>query len=318
MTRRFLATLLVAGFATTVAAQPVPLDSFLEQRVAEELAADGTILSRLGVALDVEIVGDKLIVSLVDPATRRALATTKIDTLPEDREAAVATVTQIVANLTTQLPSNNATATAVKSALEEDRKKREEKELAKAAFEREEIRFNDVAMVSGTKEGTRTTLEMIPYRGGRRLSMPEFYDAVDRSDLSASYYLRRNLGIGAIVVGGAAVLGGMYLSVTKGLGDCFSTDSDYEACSEEADKWETVGLGLAIGGVVVATAGYLAVRFAKPIGDREAYDLADAHNAKLRAKHGLPTAQRAKRFHEVAFAPYTGSGGAGLSVLGRF
>jgi hypothetical protein len=75
-----LATFFVLACAAASAraqgdAQPA-LDVFLEQRVAEELAADGTLLSRLGVALDVEIVGDKLIVSLVDAATRRTVAST--------------------------------------------------------------------------------------------------------------------------------------------------------------------------------------------------------------------------------------------------
>src|SRR5512144_2938416 len=114
MNKSLLAAILPASAVAPVAAQEatVPIDVFLEQRVAEELAADGTILSRLGVALDVELVGEKAVVSLVDPATRRAVSSTKVDSLPADREAAVATVVQVVANMTTQLNANNSTAAA--------------------------------------------------------------------------------------------------------------------------------------------------------------------------------------------------------------
>jgi hypothetical protein len=315
-----LVTLLVAGLVTTAAAQPVPLDVFLEQRVAEELAADGTILSRLGVALDVEVVGDKLIVSLVDPATRRALATTKIDKLPEDREAAVATITQIAANLTTQLQNSNATAAAVKNVLEQERKEREQKELAKAAFEREAIRFNDIPIVTGSKESTSTTITAIPYRGGRRLTPPQFFDAIERPDLRDTYNLRRNIGVGALAVGGAVVLGGLVVLLAKATPDCDVSGShdDFAACMDENSRWAKIGFGIVFSGTAVMGGGWVALRVANPISDREAYDLADAYNAKLRVKHGLPTAQTAKRFHDVAVAPYASAGGGGLTLGGRF
>src|SRR5688572_24927937 len=184
MTTRHLAALIVAGLATSAAAQTptVALDIFLEQRVAEELAADGTLLSRMGVALDVEIVGDKTLISLVDPATRRAIASTKLDTLPSDREAAVATVVQIVSNLTSQLAQTTSTAVAMKSALEDERKHREQKELAEAAYHRDAIHFGDHTMVRAYGNVVTTQLQSVPYRGDRRLSPVEMFHLTDRQD----------------------------------------------------------------------------------------------------------------------------------------
>jgi hypothetical protein len=338
MTTRHLAALIVAGLATSAAAQTpqVALDVFLEQRVAEELAADGTILSRMGVALDVELVGDKTLVSLVDPATRRAIASTKLDTLPADREAAVATVMQVVANLTSQLTTTNSTAVAVKTALEEERQDREKKELAKEAYAREAIRFGDVPIVESDGKGVvTTTLSSIPYRGDRRLSPPEFFEIVERKDLKDSYEARRTGGIAAAVIGFGASLGGSVITLTKGVadqdfGNCNITSPSYDSCREaedaryderkrDAKKWVKIGIGVSIGGLVVGLVGIYYARHANPISESEAHDLADQYNAKVRAKHGLPAVtQRAKRFQDVALAPYADEGGGGVTLTGRF
>src|SRR5262249_37566621 len=88
---------------TSIAAAAPDLAGVLEQRVPQELATEGAVLGRLGVALDVEIVGERCVVSLVDPTTHRASASTKIDALPADPDAAVALVTQVAANLAAQL-----------------------------------------------------------------------------------------------------------------------------------------------------------------------------------------------------------------------
>ncbi len=78
------------------------LESFLEQRVADELASEGILLSRLGVTLSFEAVGSRYIVSLEDLGTKRVVASTKIDALPDDREAALAFSVPVVANMVAQ------------------------------------------------------------------------------------------------------------------------------------------------------------------------------------------------------------------------
>src|SRR5678815_784691 len=90
---------------TSIAAAAPDLAALLEQRVPQELAAEGVVLARLGVALDVELVGDRCVVSLVDQTTHRASASTKIDALPADTEAAVALVTQAVSYTHLTLPT---------------------------------------------------------------------------------------------------------------------------------------------------------------------------------------------------------------------
>jgi hypothetical protein len=336
MTRRCLAALLVAGLATAAAAQHVAIDVFLEQRVAEELAADGTILSRLGVALDVEIVGDKTIVSLVDPSTRRAVASTKVDKLPADREAAVATVTQVAANLATQLSGNNSTAAAVKTVLEDERRHREMKEQAEAAYKREAITFNDITIVTSDGKRTSTGIAMIAYRGDRRLSVPEFFDAVDRHDLSEQFYRRRNFGLGALVVGTGAMIAGAIMIPTKGVADhefgtCSILSPNYDSCQaaedmrndardRDASRWLKISLGIAIGGAIVGGIGYYYIARANPIDEHQAHDMADAHNAKLRSKHGLPSLSQRKtaRGAHVALVPHASESGGGLTLVGRF
>ena len=79
-----------------------PIAAFLEIRVADELSADGLVLSRLGLALQIEPLGDALLLSLIDLTTGRVVSSTRLDNLPRDREAAVASVTQIAADLITK------------------------------------------------------------------------------------------------------------------------------------------------------------------------------------------------------------------------
>ena len=95
----------VLDLAATARAEPepsAPLAAFLEARVPDELAAEGLVLSRRNLALQIEPVGDKLLVSLIDLVTGRVVASTKLDNPPRDREAAVASVTQVAAALVTQ------------------------------------------------------------------------------------------------------------------------------------------------------------------------------------------------------------------------
>src|SRR5688572_20683804 len=91
--------LAIAAPAWAQPATPSDLDGFLEQRVPEELAADGLLLAQHGVVLDVETIGARLLVTLVDRTTGAARASTRLDALPTDREAAVASVVQLVTSL---------------------------------------------------------------------------------------------------------------------------------------------------------------------------------------------------------------------------
>jgi hypothetical protein len=309
MTTRLLAALIVAGLATSSAAQtpPVALDVFLEQRVAEELAADGTLLSRLGVALDVEIVGDKTLVSLVDPATRRAIASTKLDTLPADREAAVATVVQIVSNLTSQLSQTTSTAVAMKSALEDERKHRERKELAEAAYYRDAIHFGDHSTVRSYGSIVTTQLQSVPYRGDRRLTPLEMFELTDRQDLVERYRDRHRVGVGTLLASLGSFCVGGYL--------VFSGDLE----SSSPTRRQKIGLGFWGAGFIFGFVGIYYIARSNPLSEGEMHDVAEAYNGKLRVKHGLPAlSARPKRIQDVSLVPYADDNGGGFALTGRF
>jgi hypothetical protein len=91
--------LLLVTFAPRAYAQ----QTFLERRVDDELAADGVQLSQLDVRIDVELVADKALVSLVDITTGRVRASTKLDDVPRQHEAAVASIVLVASSLVTEL-----------------------------------------------------------------------------------------------------------------------------------------------------------------------------------------------------------------------
>lgn len=304
-----------------------PLDRFLEQRVAEELAADGTILSRLGVALEIEQVGDHLLVSLVDPATRRAVASTKVDNVPADREAAVASVTQVVANLTTQLSTKPSSgAGEVKAALEQDREDRRAKEDAEFHYKQEAITFGDLYIATTTNGSTSVSHSMLPYKGGRQLTPEEFFVEVGRQDLADTFHHRTVVGWTGIGIGSVFVLGGA-IYMTAGLTDnCDAGSSTFDTCfaQHQADekKHFEIGIGISAGGLLISMVGYYYLLTRNPASKNEIYDLADVHNAKLRQKYNMPGATSDASFRphlqDVAIAPYATGDGAGLAVAGRF
>ena len=217
----------------------------------------------------------------------------------------------------------DATAAAVAKALAEDRRERERKDEREAAYRREEITFKDFAVINVYGRYISSGIATVPYRGDRRLTVPEFFDAVDRHDLREDFDGRRNFGIGAVVVGSVAALGSMVLLGTKGL-----ADNQYESCpaaslgiceaareqreqsaEREASQWRTVSVVGLTAGVVVGLVGWYYIARSNPIDTREAYDLADQHNQKLRAKHGLAA---------TTVAPYADASGGGLAVNGRW
>jgi hypothetical protein len=319
-----------------VAAQPaaIPLDVFLEQRVAEELAARGTLLSRLGVTLDVEVIDQRAIVSLVEPATRRALASTKIDVLPADREAAVASVTQVAASLAAQIanPASQTTTVAVKEMLDRDREERREREAAEYRFRQEAITFGDEVEVTTNGKYTSVNRRWVAYQGEirRRLDGEEFYQVISRPDLAQQYKSRRDGGMTAMVAGTLVGLGGLTFITMKGLPDyegCFDARNMAQCELEQEERDRAASRNLVIG-AVVAGAGTIALyigwyyyRNPHPISEGDAQTLGAQYNGELRRKHNLSTDAAPRwrpRLRDVAVTPYVAGGGGGLALGGRF
>ncbi len=221
-------------------------------------------------------------------------------------------------------PQVDATATAVRAALDEDRAARRDHEEAEERFKSEAITFGTVVVATHDRYGTSVHQGVLPYLGGRPLSNEDFYRAVDRPDLADRYTHRSHVATGAIVLGSATTLASLYFfaqSIHTSSTFCDPFASNYATCQANADAQQraadadasrnrNIGFAVAGAGVAISIVGlyYLATR--NPVSINEAYALADEHNARLRRKYMLS--------HDVKLAPYGDAGGGGMVVAGRF
>jgi hypothetical protein len=291
--------------------RPAAFDAFLEQRVTEELAADGQVLSRLGVSLDIELIGDTALVSLIDLATGRAAASTKLDGLPADRDAAVASVIQIVANLTAQLAGR---APAPTVTIVDDRAERDRRLAAEEQFKNGAIGFGSDYTFMLSQTPNLTTVSMTrrwhATQGPLRIQLePEtFYTLVERPDLRAAFKTRRWIRYGAY---GACVVG---------LVGAMAIAQHAEQLPErDQGPWKAPFAA----SLVAMSAGFFVALYLElrphPISENEAKVLAHEHNQKLRRGLGLPTARRSQaRGLKLAWTPYATENGGGLVLGGRF
>ena len=300
---------LILLFATAVAhAQEPALDAFLEQRVTEELAADGILLSRLGVTLDVEVIGDKLLVSLIDATTGRASASTKVDEVPADRDAAVASVTQVVANLAAQL-TGPAVETPVEPAPVPVPEPVVDTAAAEAEYREQAIGFGDAFIVTASQNHVSVRRQWSAHKGSLRvpLSGTAFYNEIGRPDLAAKYRRRKIIkwtSFGVVVVSAGALVG-VYVAASKGLDAC---DLGDDACYDDVEKRALVGTIAVSGVALIGTLVYYWYRLhPHPISEGEAKRLAGEHNEKLRESLRL-----------APYVSYDDGGGGGLSLSGRF
>jgi len=134
----------------------------------------------------------------------------------------------------------------------------------------------------------------------------DFYEAVDRPDLAASYRTRNAvhlaLGLGGLVVamgGDAYVLSGMNFGACH---DLPLLTPAYQACAARADDERAskaaIGLGIAAVGSVAFFVG--AFLDPHPVDAPTRRRLADEHNRKL------------------GVTPLVGPGGGGVQIDGRF
>jgi hypothetical protein len=299
--------LLAAG---TAHAQPppagTPITTLLEKRVPDELAAEGLVLSRRNLTLKVEQVGDQLIISLVDLSSGRVAASTKLDHIPTDREATVATVTHVAADLATQA----AGAPVPVPVLVDDRSARDQRDLAEMKFERDRLHFGDVYIVSsGANHTVSTTRHWVAKRGdmGEELAPADFYHLVGRDDLADTYRHRQTFGIGATVVGCVAGFTGIALLATGPI-------TAYGPVWTDTRTAGALALG---GGLLLAGVGAWNLSHANAITEADARSLADGYNQNLRRQLGLPTVARTP-LHDLKIAPYVGPGAGGVVVGATF
>jgi hypothetical protein len=327
MKRAWITWCAVAGLARAAAAQaqaPAELvtASWLERAVAEQLMADGIALSRRGFALQIEQADTSWLVSLVDVTTGRVAASSEIDALPADREAAVSAVAHAVAELAAQVggraePPPSPAALAGPTDAELRRARREATELR---FKRRSIRFEPSD--PGAQPRTRLP-EWLFLRGelDQPLDAPAFYRLVGRDDLAWAYHRRHGLMIGSYVLAAAAltVAGVLFAANDDPFCEVELTPDGHGQClrirhpSSAASAWILLGVGVT--GALVGT--YFSTR-PQPIDVDDARALADAYNQRLRRRLGLPPAPRHARLRDVTLTPYVTGHDTGLVVGARF
>ena len=319
----------VPGAATAV---------FLEKRVPDELATEGIVLSRQGLELKVEQVGSQWLVSLVDLNTGRVAASTKVAELSPDREAAVATMTHIVAELASQISGRApSVAPPVESApgassdlaamVAREKTDRDARDAAELSFRRKAIHFGSELVIAATGHSVAVGTFMTIRQGelDQPMEAVDFYKAVNRPDLYARYQSRHNTGVGLTIAGwvlfGVAV--GIETYQLVHLTSCANNTSLNTDAATTDDCFSTTPLYVALGLSTVATGlvfvgGYYRAH-PHAIDEGEAKALADKYNQGLRKDLGLPVvSQREPVLRDVRLAPFAGVSGGGLALGGRF
>jgi hypothetical protein len=334
----WIAWLVVMGVARTALAQAPgqlepPSSEFLEKRVPEELATEGMVLSRRNLALQVEQIGDRWLVSLADLTTGLVVASTKVDALPEDREAAVASMTHVVATLVAQVvgrgkppPPPQPVASPIEPArpLPAPVDDHAERDLAELRFKRQSLRFGKNYQLVATGNTVGLVQRWVAYQGDldQELDPEDFYAKVGRPDLADSYRSRNAVKIGILVT--SVVLSTASL-VVLGSGisdDCDFRSNDFLTCldnhaRERHDALIEATILSGLGTVSWAAWLYLHLH-PHPIDENEAKSLADRYNQNLRGQLGLPVATRHPlRLHDVRWIPYVTDPHAGLVLSAR-
>jgi hypothetical protein len=311
---------------------------FLEKRVPDELATEGVVLSRQGLSLQVEQIGNRWLVSLVELNTGRVAASTKVDNMPPDREAAVAMLTHVVADLATQVtgreppppappPPPPAPADPTRQMLEEQRAEREAHERAELAYHRRSLRFDATYdLVNYGHGGYAASREWVAYQGDldQEISAKDFYTQVGRPDLYVKYQSRRKTMIAWYVAGGVlaaasvALLAGIFPSDSCNVSDpCFDQQE-----KDNEDRLKTyAALSFLVGGLS-AGAWLIGIWYhvhPQPITENEAKTLADGYNQHIRQELGLPVVTRREPIlRDVKLVPYASGTGAGVGLSARF
>ena len=192
---------------------------------------------------------------------------------------------------------------AALNAVEQATGKAEVVDSKQQAYDHSKLTFNE----SPERRGRGWRLPGRGKYGGSRLSGSEFYDLVGRPDLASGFRARKGAKVATLAVGIAATVGG---AVTLGVvGLSKALDSDYNRPTlgilEERDR-------ALIAGGVAAGAGVLliitsAVIPAHTIGGKQARELVDQYNQKLRKDYGLPEGQ-------ASIGGFVTKGGGGLTL----
>ncbi len=310
---RFGSCVLAALFFSTTASAVVHAQSgpalrvdadMLTRRISEQLATEGTVLSRLGLTVQVEAIGDKFLLSLLDTATGQVIATNKAENLPGDPEAAVATVTHIVADMVARGRTYAVALTATEVAsLAEGKRIR--------AFRERQIGMTPITVVGGSLFGVFSSTIWMPTTGSLKtpMSLDAYYRLVGRPDYADRYHAQRRNGL--ILMIASAALG--TAGIVYGSFRTMENQSGGELLSYTSVAFAVVGV--VTGSYLMSTAGESA---------KTHIALAEAYNQKLRTELQIPDSVSARErtkptySNRVAITPLAGPSGGGLSLAGSF
>lgn len=300
-----------------------PTAQSLAQQVERELSSIGAAPSRYDLRLELRPVATRWLVSLVG-ADGAVVASTRTEALPADREAAVAILTQIVADLEVvaiearqraKPPESAPPASAPPASASRLRPDGDEQDPATAerAFRLAALRFAaryDVDAVNGKVIVNRA---WVVFRGdpGSPLEPSEFYRRVGRDDLAQAYTRRRGLKIASYALGGIA------LAATFAMWALTIHGFDRDRPDEQPDLLLPILLagGVSAAGIV---GGIYLERNPHPIDELDARELADRYNQRLRWVLGLPPLARRTPDRDIALTPFFAGRVGGLVLRARF
>lgn len=321
---------MLLALGTAHAQEPATLATFLEKRVPDELAVEGVMLSRRDLSLKVEQVGEQLLLSLVDLRTGGVVASTKLASVPDDREAAVAAVTHVVADLSRQV-GPVAPAPPAQTRVEAVTDQR-----AELQYREDALRIGERYELDGTPRHPSLVRRWVIYRGeqNHEVDPVDFYNTIGRPDLGKEYeeqLSRRNHAIvaGSVLMAGAAVslIVGAYESSKSGpTCDVHQTQADFSACvdaniavaDQNSSNMKTALVPAVLFGIAGGISFLVAAHYyynANPVTEDEAMSLADQYNHGLRHHLGLPSPV----VKSLQLAPFsTGSHDGGIAFGGTF
>jgi len=287
--------ILLAALAGTAVAQAVqprePVTAaLLEQRVPEELEVEGVVLSSHGLRLQVKQVARKWLVSLVEIATGRQIASTSTEQLSVDRDAAVAAMTNVVATLLRQAtkggqrpsPASPGAPPAPDRPPEpapHDERAAERQRQAEVAYQQRSLRFAAMYEAHEFHGMPFVQRRWLVLRGitDQELTPLELYHVLERDDLVHEYNRRHQLMVRSYIVSGLSLVSAGVFGILA-----ITTDSFCNQCSLTQQDlllpfW--ISCGLSVAGLAFG-AYYHVHRY--PIDEQDAKALANAYNQRLR------------------------------------
>lgn len=176
-------------------------------------------------------------------------------------------------------------------------------EEALERYERTYLWFEDWVAVTRTGAVVASWSNPLQGKHKKRISPAEFFEAVDRPDLAATYRSRQAWKTGLSLGGSVLTLGGLAYLLVEILGDM---DGGFDSTPL------IIGGSVMTGGIVLGLVAGSMNPY--PITNVEAKELADEHNKKLRRQLGLDREAKGKVRPGIAALP----GGGGLTLSGSF